>query len=413
MSDGSLSFKQYNITTKRRAIQSFFLFMYFIFPLFGIFYYDVNSTNFILLGKTIGVNNAVIFVIALISLLVGVVAMAVTTGRSFCGWICPQNFLSEVINKTINTFALKSDGTKKIFPYTIITIATIIISLSVSISFMFYFGKPSDVFSSLISGQLNGMVMIFALFFGLIVFAGIGIFRHDFCKYACPYGIMQASVADKSTMRVRFTKERSSDCINCNACNEVCYVGIEPRKLVQADPGCMNCGLCVEACHNILEPMGVKKTLEFSKEKDLEKNNLNNKASLILISTFILSTITFIYMFLTLPSVDLTLTRDDKNVSVIKNGNLTSDYFIQVMNQSSSPKNVILKVNGLPENFVTFQKNNLTLEKGKSQKFEFKINAPKNKLKPGITQFYVLALDDKGAEINKVRGSLFVPFESL
>lgn len=406
------NFKKYDITTKRRAIQAFFLFLYFIFPLFGIFYYDVNATSFILLGKTVGVNNSVIFVIGFIAILVGVVAMAITTGRSFCGWVCPQNFLSEIINKIIKKFALKNDGSKKIIPYIVITLATVIISLSVAINFMFYFGKPVDVLNSLISGQLNGNVMIFAILFGLLVFAGIGIFRHDFCKFACPYGIMQASVADKTTIRVRFTKERSSDCINCNACNEVCYVGIEPRKLVQADPGCMNCGLCVEACHNILEPMGIKKTLEFSKEKDSKKESLNNKASLVLVSTFITFSIAFIYMFVTLPIIDITLTRDDRNVSVTKNGYLISDYFLQILNQSSDSKNITLKVDGLPEKYISFEKNDLNIKQGENIKFQIKFKAPKNELKPGIKQFNIVAYDKlDNKELYRAKTSLFIPFE--
>lgn len=405
------NFKKYNITNKRRATQAFFLFLYFIFPLLGIFYYDVNSSSFVLLGKTLGVNNSVIFVIGFIALLLGVITMAITTGRSFCGWVCPQNFLSEIINKIINKFALKSNGAKKTIPYAVITLATLLISVAVAVNFMFYFGKPSDIFNSLINGELNGSILNFSVVFGALVFAGIGIFRHDFCKYACPYGIMQASVADKTTMRVRFTKERSSDCINCGACNDVCYVDIEPRKLIQADPGCMNCGLCVEACHNVLEPMGVKKTLEFSKELDPEKESLNNKAVLISLSTLIAFTVSFIYMFLTIPAIDLTLTRDDSLVSVVKNGNLSSRYNLQLMNQTSSEKDIHLKAEGLPENSLSFTENNLRLKQGEKTRFPIYFKAPKASLKPGITQFNIIAYNKDGQELNKVKGSLFVPFE--
>ena len=247
--------KKYRITYKRRFTQSFFLLLYFLFPFLGLFYFDSVNNSFVLLGKNVGVNNSVMIVIGFMILLFGVITMAITTGRSFCGWVCPQNFLSEIINKIILKTSIKSNGKKKIFPYTLIFLATIIISLAVAINFMFYFGKPEDIFRMLISGEMNGNIMTFAIMFFLLVFSGIGLFRHDFCKYACPYGIMQASVADKTTLRVRFAKERSSDCIDCDACTDICYVDIEPRKLVQADPGCMNCGLCVEACHNVLEPL--------------------------------------------------------------------------------------------------------------------------------------------------------------
>ncbi|MFN4151851.1 MAG: 4Fe-4S dicluster domain-containing protein, partial [Candidatus Sericytochromatia bacterium] len=374
------------------------------------FYFDIDSTSFVLLGKHIGLNNSVIFVAGFMVLLLGVITMAITTGRSFCGWVCPQNFLSEMINKIINKFAV-SNGKKKIIPYIVITLATVIISLAVSINFMFYFGSPSDVFNNLISGNLNTNVTIFASIFGLLVFSGIGIFRHDFCKYACPYGIMQASVIDKTTLRVSFAKERSSDCINCEACTDVCYVDIEPRKLVQADPGCMNCGLCVEACHNILEPMGVKSMLDFTAEKDPEKQNLNSKAALILTTTLIFFTIYFSYSFIYLSPVDLTVTRNDAMVSVIKDGKLYSKYFIQVMNQTSEQKDVKVSIEGLSNDFVSFEKREVSLEPAKKERFDMTISTKKTNLKSGFQSFYILIHDKNNNLLNKVKGALFVPFD--
>lgn len=403
--------KIYDITNKRRTTQALFLILYFIFPLFGIFYFDLESTSFVLLGKHIGLNNSVIFVAGFMVLLLGVITMAITTGRSFCGWVCPQNFLSEMINKIINKFAI-ANGKKKIIPYIVITLSTIVISIAVAINFMFYFGSPSEVFQSLLSGNLNSNVAIFALLFGLLVFVGIGIFRHDFCKYACPYGIMQASVTDKTTLRVRFAKERSSDCINCEACTDVCYVDIEPRKLIQADPGCMNCGLCVEACHNILEPMGVKSMLDFTAEKDIEKQNINSKATLILASTFSFFVIYFVYMFLSLSPVDLTVTRNDAMVSVIKNGTLSSKYFIQIMNQTSDKKELKVSIEGINPEYISFEKNELSLDPAKKERFDLTISTKKSNLKSGFQSFYVIVKDKDENILNKVKGALFVPFDN-
>src|SRR5690606_12505640 len=128
--------------------------------------------------------------------------------------------------------------------------------------------------------------------------------RHDFCKNACPYGIMQAAIADNTTLRVRFAKERAEECINCNACTEICYMDIEPRMLNQADPGCMNCGLCVEACENVLEPMGFKSMLNFHGELK-NKDTLNSKALIIMPAAFISIAVSFLYIFITLPLTDV------------------------------------------------------------------------------------------------------------
>ncbi|MEK7435020.1 MAG: 4Fe-4S binding protein [Cyanobacteriota bacterium] len=402
--------KKYRITYKRRFTQSFFLLLYFLFPFLGLFYFDSVNNSFVLLGKNVGVNNSVMIVIGFMILLFGVITMAITTGRSFCGWVCPQNFLSEIINKIILKTSIKSNGKKKIFPYTLIFLATIIISLAVAINFMFYFGKPEDIFRMLISGEMNGNIMTFAIMFFLLVFSGIGLFRHDFCKYACPYGIMQASVADKTTLRVRFAKERSSDCIDCDACTDICYVDIEPRKLVQADPGCMNCGLCVEACHNVLEPLGVKSMLDFTAEKDPEKKSINATAVFINVSGFLIFTLYFLYMFITLPFVDLMITRNDKHVSVVKNGILTSRYFLNTINQTSKEIKIDISFEGLPEKYFVLDKKEITLQPAEKQKIDFMILALKSDMKAGIRKFSIIA-KNSGKIINKTDSSLFIPFE--
>jgi len=402
--------KKYRITYKRRITQSFFLLLYFLFPFLGLFYFDSVNNSFVLLGKNVGVNNSVMIVIGFMILLFGVITMAITTGRSFCGWVCPQNFLSEIINKIILKTSIKSNGKKKIFPYTLIFLATIIISLAVAINFMFYFGKPEDILRMLISGEMNGNIMTFAIMFFLLVFSGIGLFRHDFCKYACPYGIMQASVADKTTLRVRFAKERSSDCIDCDACTDICYVDIEPRKLVQADPGCMNCGLCVEACHNVLEPLGVKSMLDFTAEKDPEKKSINATAVFINVSGFLIFTLYFLYMFITLPFVDLMITRNDKHVSVVKNGILTSRYFLNTINQTSKEIKIDISFEGLPEKYFVLDKKEIILQPAEKQKTDFMILALKSDMKAGIRKFSIIA-KNSGKIINKTDSSLFIPFE--
>lgn len=403
--------KNYNITKKRRFTQATFLILYFLFPFLGFFYFDINNYSFVLFGKNIGSNNSVMIAIGFIILLFGVITMAITTGRSFCGWVCPQNFLSEMINKIVNKFALKINGKKKLFPYSIITFFTIIISLAVAINFMYYFGKPQDITKMILSGEMNGNILTFSIMFGILVFSGIGIFRHDFCKYACPYGIMQASVADKTTLRVRFAKERSTDCINCEACTNICYVGIEPRKLIQPDPGCMNCGLCVEACHNILSPTGVETMLDFTAEKDPNKKSLNAKAVLINGLGFITFLIYFMYMYFSMPIAELIITRNDTHVSIVKNGVLTSKYFLTIMNQSAQEITLNFSTEGIDDKYFTFDKKEISLKAGEKERFNFMITANKANLKTGISNFFVTA--KQGEEIvNKTKASLFVPWDN-
>jgi polyferredoxin len=402
--------KKNKITKRRRLTQSLFLLLYFLFPLLNIFYIDIEKTSFVLLGKTIGINNSIIFLLAFIILLLSVITMSILSGRSFCGWICPQNFLSEIINKIINNLAIKNNKKNKLV-YFIITSFSFLFSLLVATNFLFYFGKTENIFYQIINFNLNSTILIFGIFFFLIVFLGIGIFRHDFCKYACPYGIMQAAVSDKTTIKVRFEKERAKDCIDCGACKDICYMNIEPRKLYQDDPGCMNCGLCIEACNSVLEPINRKTMLTFSRIK-ADNDSINNKAFLILPIMLVSFIIYFFYLFIYLPDIDINVSRDESIVSVIdRKNNINSRFIITLLNQSDKEKNINLIAENINNKYIEILPKNIHIKAGEKYTALLNFKAPKNLLKKGINKFIIKVLDDKNKEINKTYNSIFVPFD--
>ncbi|GIW22333.1 MAG: cytochrome c oxidase accessory protein CcoG [Candidatus Sericytochromatia bacterium] len=397
----------YNITKKRRIVQSSFLLLYFLFPLLNIFYIDIENRTFILIGKTIDISNSIIFLVAFIILLFFVIGMSIVSGRSFCGWICPQNFLSEMINKFLVNKKSKLNNTFAI-------LFSLVFSLLVSINFMFYFGKRRDIFNQIVNFSLNNNILIFSIFFFLLVFLGIGVFRHDFCKYACPYGIMQASISDKTTLRVRFEKERSKDCIDCNLCKNICYMGIEPRKLYQNEPGCVNCGLCIEECQKVLAPLNRKSMLTFSSVKSGYGKDLINNKGLFIISIMLFSFIVyFLYLFIYLPDINIVVSRDENVVSILdENNNINSRFIVSLLNQSSKEKNIFLKVENISNEYISVIPNNIKINPGERYITYIIFKAPKNSMKKGINKFDIKVVDKENyREINKTYNSIFIPFE--
>jgi len=59
--------------------------------------------------------------------------------------------------------------------------------------------------------------------------------------------------------RKRDGAEALGDCIDCNACVNVCPTGVDIREGQQI--GCITCGLCIDACNAVMEKVDLPKQL--------------------------------------------------------------------------------------------------------------------------------------------------------
>jgi polyferredoxin len=86
-----------------------------------------------------------------------------------------------------------------------------------------------------------------------------------FCRGWCPVGLYYSVATPSKSFGIAFDKAVGT-CVNCNACDRICPVGLPPRDLlapIERDEGlalpkgpamnhCLSCGDCVEACEYIL-----------------------------------------------------------------------------------------------------------------------------------------------------------------
>lgn len=187
-------------------------------------------------------------------------------GRLFCGWVCPHNTLTEWlapvrqwIGLGAQPYWLKRLQQQRWGRVVMITLALLwgtVITALISVLFVLYFVPLSwyitqwqhgTVPTALWSGQV--LLMIIGLF---LLFAG-----HEFCRNACPYGLLQSFSAYITAswlpmeIRYRFGKDQSA-CKGCQACKSACPVEIDPRVpdhlFVGIGEGCFNCGKCIDAC---------------------------------------------------------------------------------------------------------------------------------------------------------------------
>jgi cytochrome c oxidase accessory protein FixG len=93
-----------------------------------------------------------------------------------------------------------------------------------------------------------------------------GFMREQVCIYMCPWPRIQAAMMDEDTITVAYREWRGEprgkgkdrddlgDCIDCNACVNVCPVGIDIRDGQQLE--CITCALCIDACDDIMAKIG-------------------------------------------------------------------------------------------------------------------------------------------------------------
>ncbi|MFN4220608.1 MAG: 4Fe-4S binding protein, partial [bacterium] len=173
-------------------------------------------------------------------------------GRVFCSWICPYNFVYELLSNIIDTLRKKRDfifyvpkKRKKII-YLIF-----IIILGVFFPFLTYVIVLPGLFSLLLH-QIT-LHLFYIVFLGFFWISVIFIFDYFFkkriwCKFLCPTGIILGILRSKRGLRV--IKNENGECKECALCSFECPLGLTPHK---GDHGeeCYNCGKCVDVCRSL------------------------------------------------------------------------------------------------------------------------------------------------------------------
>ncbi len=111
------------------------------------------------------------------------------------------------------------------------------------------------------------------LWIGILTFTTYslaGHMREQVCTYMCPWPRIQAALTDddalnvtyrfdrgeprlslKAATRAKAAGEPAGDCIDCNACVNVCPTGVDIRQ--GPNLSCIQCGLCIDACDRTME----------------------------------------------------------------------------------------------------------------------------------------------------------------
>ncbi|WFB36047.1 cytochrome c oxidase accessory protein CcoG [Kiritimatiellota bacterium B12222] len=243
---------------------------------------NIVERKFSIFGIMFWPQDFYLFALAMITGFVMVVFFTAAWGRIWCGWLCPQTVLMEMVFRKIE-YAIEGDARdqQKLneSPWTQEKITKK--AIKHGIFFALSFVVANLLLGYIIGGEAlidlitdpptqHGAGFLFLLLFTGLFYSIFARFREQACTFICPYGRFQSVLLDENSLVVAYDhvrgekrarklkgeswEERLSigkgDCVDCGLCVTVCPTGIDIRNGTQME--CVNCTNCIDACNSVM-----------------------------------------------------------------------------------------------------------------------------------------------------------------
>ncbi|MCV6595462.1 MAG: cytochrome c oxidase accessory protein CcoG [Mangrovicoccus sp.] len=204
-------------------------------------------------------------------------------GRVWCGYTCPQTVWTDLFilverwiegDRNARIRLLRQDwDMRKARLRATKWAAWLAIAVATGGAWVFYFADAPTLLVDLFTGQAASVAYMTIAVLTATTFIFGGMMREQVCVYMCPWPRIQAAMMDEDTITVAYRDWRGEprgkhrkahkdagdveslgDCIDCNACVNVCPMGIDIRDGQQLE--CITCALCIDACDEMMAKIG-------------------------------------------------------------------------------------------------------------------------------------------------------------
>lgn len=242
----------------RRAVQWLGALLFFSLP-FGrwqgesLLRLDVPGWTLYLPGRQLGVQEFYLVVPALLALIFLFLLVARFLGRVWCGWLCPQTWLNNLVEWLARGLGLRVDprqigGTW--WRRALLHLVGMLFALWCGATMVWYFVPPELYWQRLLAGEPGPWALGFTLALAALVYLDAMFVRRLACREFCPYGRFQVILLGKHTLTLGLTADHAERCLDCRACVRACPMGIDIRRGYQVE--CINCGNCRDACRRVM-----------------------------------------------------------------------------------------------------------------------------------------------------------------
>jgi hypothetical protein len=252
----------------RRMSQATFLALLVFVPMFGLFRIDVATGAFVIGSYQVWFSDFPIVIGLWVFMASALVLTYSYFGAVFCGWLCPQGFLSELgtnlmrrllgrrADLGVDGAAVKVAERKKgVGNWIKLGFYFLAGSMLVALVPLLYFYPARVVwhFVTLTPDPAMPLSIYWIYFvFVVVVLIDAALIRHLMCRYFCIYRIWQHSFKTSETLRIGYDAARSDECVKCGYCLSACAVELDPRD-TELYSGCTACGECIVACDKLHE----------------------------------------------------------------------------------------------------------------------------------------------------------------
>jgi NapH/MauN family ferredoxin-type protein len=183
-----------------------------------------------------------------LSMLIGVLVLALIAKKAFCGWACPIGFLGELGARLTGLFwrkrpqpSKKMNGALKLLRYVVFALALYFTYKSGELILRGY-----DPFFLLFSGFGHGSVGLTSWIVLSALVVGALIVPMFFCRYLCPLGATFDPLSRLGLLKIVRDPDK---CTMCNSCQKACPHNLTPQAVVKLrHRDCTLCLECVDAC---------------------------------------------------------------------------------------------------------------------------------------------------------------------
>lgn len=191
-------------------------------------------------------------------------ALYLIVGRAFCGWICPMDFLYELVDRAKSRVRpsaggerrQKGSGPSPRLGYLIAAGLLLISGIAGAPLFTAYLSHLTNFFRLLTTGVAAPLGLPMepsVLVFSAGVIAALLLLELAFprlwCRVLCPVGKTYGLFNNVSLLRLAVA---GGTCEHCGLCDEKCYMQVNIAARTGApsirDGNCIYCGRCAEGC---------------------------------------------------------------------------------------------------------------------------------------------------------------------
>jgi len=343
---------------------------------------NIVERRFSILGQIFWPQDFVIFAVAMLVFITGIIIFTTAFGRLWCGWACPQTVMMEMVFRKIE-YLIEGDAheqralddapwsTRKVLKKSFKQAVFLGLSFVVGNTLLAYIIGSEQLLAIQFDDPRHHVVgLIFMALFTSLFYGIFARFREQACTFICPYGRFQSAMLDENSMVVAYDHKRGEkraplhrdqsheqraaagqgDCVACRQCVAVCPTGIDIRNGTQME--CVNCTACIDACDDIMDKVARPRGLiRFASLNNIERGEPQRFTARMKLYAGVLTALVTFFLFLvfTRAEVGTTLLRAPGALfQQTAEGKIQNLYTLKVINKTSHDLPVELKLENIP-----------------------------------------------------------------